>query len=115
MYENKHLPVTDKSLIINYIKSMLELHSKHFEDFSDKIRNMFYIIHKSDEVALYIHNEVLKCSNQVIGYTGTLILYYRTDNYWETIPSHVVSNRRETCMEGVIKALLAQVPENISN
>jgi hypothetical protein len=115
MSVNGQHPASNKALVINYVKSLIELYGKNSENFKDKLRMLFYIIYKSDEVSLYIHNETLRCDNQIIGYTSTLILYYRTNNCWNTIPSHVVSEDRETSMEEVIKNLLVQIPDEISN
>jgi len=115
MNENRQLPASDKTLVTNYVKSLLELYNKNLENFKDKLRTLFDIIYKSDEVSLYVHNETLRCNNQIIGYISTLILYYRTNNCWNTIPSHVISENREASMEEVIKNFLTQVPDEISN
>jgi uncharacterized protein YqiB (DUF1249 family) len=115
MSGNEQLPASDKALVINYVKSLIELYSKKSENFKDNLKRLLYIVYKSDEVSFYVHNETLRCNNQVIGYTSTLILYYRTNNCWNTIPSHVVSEDREASMVEAIKSLLAQIPEEINN
>jgi uncharacterized protein YqiB (DUF1249 family) len=115
MSSNEQLPASDKALVINYVKSLIELYSKNSENFKDKFKRLLYIIYKSDEVLFYVHNETLRCNNQVIGYTSTLILYYRTNNCWNTIPSHIVSEDREASMVEVVKSLLAQIPEEVNN
>jgi hypothetical protein len=115
MNANGQLLTSDKALVINYVKSLIELYGKNFENFKDKLKTLFYVIYESDEVSLYVHSETLRCNNEIIGYTSTLILYYRTGNCWNTIPSHVVSEDRNASMEEVIKNLLAQIPEEISN
>jgi hypothetical protein len=114
MSVNGERPASDKALAVKYVKSLIELYDKNFENFKDKLKMLFYIIHKSDEVSLYVHNQTLRCNNQVIGYTSTLILYYRTGNCWNTLSSYIVSEDREASVEAVIKDLLAQVPEEIS-
>ncbi len=115
MNVNKQLSTTDKTLISNYIRSMIEIYNGQFDELKDKIKILFYIIDKSDEVSLYVHNETLKCNNKIIGYTSTLILYYRTDNYWNTIPSYVVSDERDACLKEVVKNLLIQIPDKIND
>jgi hypothetical protein len=115
MSMNGELSAPNKALVVKYIKSLIELYNRNLENLKDKLRTLLYIIRKSDEVSLYVHNEILTCNNQIIGYTSTLILYYRTNNCWNTIPSHVVSEDRETSMEEVIKNLLVQIPDEISN
>ncbi len=115
MQENRQLPITDKTLLTKYISSIIELYDKNLEELKDKIKNLFFIIHKSDEVSLYVHNETLRCNNRIIGYTSTMILYYRDENYWNTVPAHAVSDNRNTCMEKVIEDFLSQIPETVTN
>ncbi len=115
MSVNGERPASDKALVAKYIKSLIELYNKSFEDLKDKLRMLFRIIYESDEVSLYVHNEALRCNNKIIGYVSTLILYYRTDNCWNTIPSHVVSDNMEMGIEETIKNLLTQIPEGTSN
>jgi len=111
MSDNNNLPIKDKIIITNYIKSIIEPHAQKLNDLRDKIIKMFSIISNSEEVSLYVHSETLKCNNSIIGYSSTLILYYRMYNFWHTLPSHVVCEESEACMQEVIKQLLTQIPE----
>jgi hypothetical protein len=111
MSDNNNLPIKDKVIITNYIKSILEPYAQNLNDLRDKIIKLFSVISDSEEVSLYVHSEVLKCERNVIGYNSTLILYYRMNNFWNTIPSHIVCDDRDTCMQEVIKQFLTRIPE----
>jgi len=111
MSDNNNLPIKDKIIITNYLKSILESYAQELNDLRDKIIRIFSIISDSEELALYVHSEVLKYENTVIGYSSTLILYYRMNNFWSTIPSHVVCDDRDACTREVVKQFLTQIPE----
>jgi len=111
MSDNNNLAIKDKVIITNYIKSILEQYAQKLNDLRDKIIRIFSIISDSEELALYVHSEVLKYENTIVGYSSTLILYYRMNNFWNTIPSHIVCDDRDACMQEVIKQFLTQIPE----
>jgi hypothetical protein len=111
MSENNKLSVRDKMIITNYIKSILETYAQNLNDLKDKIIKIFSIISDSEEVSLYIHTEILKCERNIIGYSSTLILYYRMNSFWNIIPSHIVCDERDACMQEVIQQFLSKVPE----
>ncbi len=114
MSDNSNLPIKDKTIVTNYINSILESYAKESNDLRDKILKIFSIISDSEEVSLYVHSETLKCNHNIIGYSGTLILYYRMYNFWNTIPSHAVCGERDKCMQEVIKQFITQIPEGAS-
>jgi hypothetical protein len=111
MSDNNNLPIKDKVIIANYIKSILEPYAQKLNDLRDKIIRIFSIISDSEEVSLYVHSEILRCDNITIGYSSTLILYYRMNNFWNIIPSHIVCDERDACTQEVIKQFLTQIPE----
>jgi hypothetical protein len=111
MSDNNNLTINDKVIITNYIKSILEPYAHEFNDLRHKIIRIFSIISDSEELSLYVHSEALKYDNTVIGYSSTLILYYRVNNFWNTIPSHTFCEKRDVCMQEVIKQFLTQIPE----
>jgi hypothetical protein len=111
MLDNNNLAVRDKVIIANYLKSILEPYAQNLNDLRDKIIKIFSIISDSEEVSLYVHSEILKCEHSIIGYSSTLILYYRMNNFWNIIPSHIVCDERDACMQEVIKQFLTQIPE----
>jgi hypothetical protein len=104
--------INNKVLIINYIKSILEPYTQKFEDFRNKAAKLFSIISNSEEVSLYVHSETLRCNHSIIGYSSTLILYYRMHDFWDTIPSHIVCEEKDECMQEVIRQFLTQIPED---
>jgi len=112
MSDNNNLPIKDKIIITNYLKSILEPYAQELNDLRDKIIRIFSIISDSEELALYIHSEILKYDNRIIGYSSTIILYYRINNFWNTIPSHIVCKERDACMQEVIKQFLTRIPED---
>jgi len=111
MSDNNNLTVRDKMIINNYIKSIIEPYAQNLNDLKDKIVKIFSIISDSEEVSLYVHSEILKCERNIIGYSSTLILYYRINSFWSIIPSHIVCNERDACTQEVIKQFLSQIPE----
>ncbi len=111
MSDNNNLSVRDKIIITNYIKSILEPYAQNLNDLKNKIVKIFSIISDSEEVSLYVHSEILKCERNIIGYSSTLILYYRMNSFWNIIPSHIVCDERDACMQEVIKQFLSQIPE----
>jgi hypothetical protein len=60
MSDNSNLPIKDKTIITNYINSILESYAKESNDLRDKILKIFSIISDSEEVSLYVHSETLK-------------------------------------------------------
>jgi len=111
MSDNNNLAIKDKVIITNYIKSILEPYAQKLNDLKDKIIKIFSIISDSEEVSLYIHSEILKYESNIIGYSSTLILYYRVNGFWNIVPSHIVCDERDDCMQEVIKKFLTQIPE----
>jgi len=111
MLDNNNLAIKDKVIIANYLKSILEPYAQNLNDLRDKIIKIFSIISDSEEVSLYVHSEILRCDNNIIGYSSTLILYYRLHNFWNALPSHIVCEERDACMQEVIKQFLTQIPE----
>jgi hypothetical protein len=111
MSDNNNLTVRDKMIITNYIKSILEPYAQNLNDLKDKIIKIFSIISDSEEVSLYVHSEILKYESNIIGYSSTLILYYRVNGFWNIVPSHIVCDERDACMQEVIKQFLTQIPE----
>jgi hypothetical protein len=60
MSDNSNLPIKDKTIITNYINSILESYAKESNDLRDKILKIFSIISDSEEVSLYVHKRLVK-------------------------------------------------------